>query len=78
MRPAGGSDHHPAAPLLRCVGGLTPRWSRPASALDQDRAGSSPRIAYLVEALLVGVILINSASLILWTVPSLKDGYAEG
>lgn len=32
--------------------------------------------SFLVEAILVAVILINSASLILWTVPDLKAAYA--
>ncbi len=72
MRSAGGSDHHTAALLRwRIYSALEP----PGSTRHQDRDGSSPRIAYLVEALLVGVILINSASLILWTVPSLKHDY---
>ena len=69
MDPTGGRDHHTAVPLRwRMYSALEP----PGSTRNQDRDGSSPRIAYLVEALLVGVILINSASLILWTMPSLK------
>jgi hypothetical protein len=36
------------------------------------------RVAYAVESLLIAVILINSASLILWTAPSLESGYAFG
>jgi hypothetical protein len=35
-----------------------------------------PTVAYAVESLLIAVILINSASLILWTTPSLESGYA--
>ena len=34
------------------------------------------RHTYLLEVLLVGVILINSVSLILWTVPDLREGYS--
>ncbi len=34
------------------------------------------RHTYLLELLLVGVILINTVSLILWTVPSLVEGYS--
>ena len=72
MDPTGGRDLHTAVPLRwRIYSALEP----PGSTRNQDRDGSSPRIAYLVEALLVGVILINSASLILWTMPSLKADY---
>ncbi len=56
MQPTGGRDHHTAAPLRwRIYSALEP----PDSTRNQDRVGSSSRIAYLVEALLVGVILIN-------------------
>ncbi len=34
------------------------------------------RHTYLLEVLLVGIILINSASLILWTMPDLREGYS--
>ena len=72
MEPTGGRDHHTTVPLRwRMYSALEP----PGSTRNQDRDGSSPRIADLFEALLVGVILINSASLILWTMPSLKADY---
>ena len=72
MDPTGGPYHQTAVPLRwRIYSALEP----PGSTRNQDRDGSSPRIAYLVEALLVGVIPINSASLILWTMPSLKADY---
>lgn len=49
-----------------------------AAGPDAELAGAadSALLASLVEAVLIAVILINSAALILWTVPRFQDAYA--
>ena len=52
------------------------RALEPASSAPPAENASWIKTVYTVEAVLVTVILINSASLILWTVPTLERSYS--
>ena len=61
---------NPHAPVVVSAAAAAGPDAQPAGAAD------SPLLASLVEAALIAVILINSAALILWTVPRFQDAYA--
>ena len=70
-------DTEPDTAAARNAGGSRPGWRRRVWALLEDHTSSSNRIgAYAVEIALAGVILINCAALMLWTVPGLRESYA--
>lgn len=73
MNPSGPTKDASALPRRRRVFNLlNPRDSQPTRGfgLSQDKG------SFLVEIALVAVVAVNSTSLILWTVPSLRAGFS--
>ena len=77
--------NHPGTPhpwRRRVYAALNPHATGTYAAAGPDAepagagAADSPILASLVEAALIAVILINSAALILWTVPRFQDAYS--